>query len=727
MSRQSVLSKSIIENELGALSNTIGEAPKEVKWAPQEANGLTAVIVTWGQVRLEDLGGDDIDTLGNGGNPHVGMLVDFAGDLQASAKAFRPIFRISGGPGYVYAAGFEANGRGHRRYVAIDASQVAARQFEVSLAAILQEDRSLAADDYHLWPKVASETRKLALDTSPALANGILDEVFQQQGSTKLRSHVWSALPLRAIQRLGEDKFSRLDIYGPKTGYPQVRSDIETLIANEPSDPYIAFAYFVHGDIESALTANHAVLIADVLHYAAGYRILQSVLQDSLQVEKANPISQRRTNPASELGALIEDAPDKPFHVNDELQFFNYYPAFHENKALATILPGSAAKLSAAQSHFEEVVRHPSSAIADDAAYMSGWISLQLEKHDQALASYSQAMVIGNGDYAYAALKEVVRELQRRPPQQALGILKQSPVFSKEPALWYAVARSAYRNFDFQQAIEVAKQGLQAFNVPFERLPVTTDLDRILSALERIDPKLVNQINIREMPYLIEASREMLQYEGQLDKVGSQPPEAFERYSKAIIIKYSLLRDPPVDLKTGQPLAPMRTAHNDYRQAAHLIELSLQKIPRDPDYTKLREWLHFRYVRVLTLFAPERIPGAIAAMRQEFPNSPLINDTMAEQVYSDGIVMKDTGAAEKAFMDLLRQYPNGNAVDNAFSWMAITERCAGRDKLAEDLNKEIVHRFPMTRHAVAARARLADPKRFNDPISCGEGQLFYSY
>jgi hypothetical protein len=95
---------------------------------------------------------------------------------------------------------------------------------------------------------VASETHKLALNTSIAIANRVLDEVFAQEASKKLYSHVWAALPLNAVDRLAKGEFSRNDIYGPDSHYTQVRDDIENLIINEPSDPYIAFAYFVHGD-----------------------------------------------------------------------------------------------------------------------------------------------------------------------------------------------------------------------------------------------------------------------------------------------------------------------------------------------------------------------------------------------------------------------------------------------------------------------------------------------
>jgi tetratricopeptide (TPR) repeat protein len=717
-------SKPMIESEIDKLSNVIGSTPKEVTWMTPDSNGTTGVIVTWGDAKLEKLRYTETDILSRGESPHVGILIDFGGDLRASAKAFNPVFRIiGGGPGYVYAAGLDATGRGHRHYIAIDPSQIAARQFEKSLTGILQRDRLLAATDYHLWPEVAIVARKLALQTSTKFANHVLDQVFEREGSTKLRSHVWSALTLGAISHLTDGIFSRFDIYGPKTQHPQIRGDIESVIANDPSDPYIAFAYFVHGDLDKAMTANHADLFSNVLHFGAGYTILLSLLEETLHVTKIDP-KYRRHNELTERLKYSLDEPEQYGHDNNMLRFFNSDQLFRDHKPIETVLPGSASRLVAAQSQFDAVVSDPSTPIADDAAYLSGWISVQLGEPYKALSSYSQAMVVGNGDYSHAALKEVVRELQEQPTEKAITILRQNKVFSTEPALWYAVARSAYRRFEFQRAIDIGEEGLAKFNVPIERLPVSTDLERIQGALERIDSKLVEDLNIRETAYLIQASREMMQYESRLDKMQSESPVAFDSYARAVIVKYSLLRDPPIDPKTGELLAPRKTAHNDYRQAAHLIELSLEKIPRDVNYTKLREWLHFRYVRVLTLFAPERIPLAIAAMQQEFPNSELLDDAIAEQVYADGIVLEDINAAEDAFQELLRQYPNGNAVDNAYSWLAIIERCAGNEQKAKELSKEIIRRFPFSRHAVYARARLAHP---NTHVGCYAGQFFYSY
>jgi hypothetical protein len=51
------------------------------------------------------------------------LLIDFLGNLARSAKAGLPIYRIDGGPGFVWAAGFDRKGRGVVRLAAVDLSR----------------------------------------------------------------------------------------------------------------------------------------------------------------------------------------------------------------------------------------------------------------------------------------------------------------------------------------------------------------------------------------------------------------------------------------------------------------------------------------------------------------------------------------------------------------------------------------------------------------------------
>jgi tetratricopeptide (TPR) repeat protein len=706
------LSTTVIATEIQTLTRVIGESPTKVQYLQQ--TNPAAVIAIWGGIRLEEVGGDDIDTLARGNSPRLGVLVDYVGDLQYSAKHGLPVYRIVGGAGYVYAASVNADGRGTRHYVAVDATRLAVARFDLLLQATLQKDRSLAANDYSLWPDVALITRNLALDTSVQTAEDASDRVFDAMHSDKLRSHVWAMLPLGSIQRLAAHEYSRLDQYGPQTEHPQVRHDIENFLATHPADHFLEFAYYTVGDFQNALATNPNSVISDVLQYGSGYQVMQSLMQDTLGILQAHV--SRTTSPylRDDLKTLAEESPDTKYHVSAILTIVNHYPDLRGGKQFAELLPNFAVRAALARGRFEAVLRQPSSPLADDAAYMLGWLSVQEGQPDRALSYFSQAMTVGNADYLVPALRGVVGVMQQRTAREQINIVESSEVFARQPALWYAAARSAYREFDYAMAIDAAQRGLAAINVSVAQLPVTTDAGRIEAALERINPKFAYDANVKELPYLIEASREILQYQQYLQHAASEPPDAVSERARAIIFKYSQLRDPP-----EEPAHPRPEAHKDLRQAVHMIDMTLKVTAQDGRYAQLREWLYYRKVRSLALFAPELLPGAIAAMASEFPTSKLLNDALAEEVFAEGITMKDPDAAEAAFHQLLDRYPDGNAVDNAYSWMEIILRCSGRIAEAQKINEEIIRRFPYTRHAGYARDRMTHPDRFVDPNNCG--------
>lgn len=97
-------------------------------------------------------------------------------------------------------------------------------------------------------------------------------------------------------------------------------------------------------------------------------------------------------------------------------------------------------------------------------------------------------------------------------------------------------------------------------------------------------------------------------------------------------------------------------------------------------------------------------------MSAEFPTSKLLDDVLAEELFAEGTIKPNLDAARATFNKLVNTYPNGNAIDNAYSWMAIILRCNGQLQEAEKLNREIMRRFPLTRHAVYARRRMDELK-----------------
>jgi tetratricopeptide (TPR) repeat protein len=720
------LSKKIVQREIEDLSKTIDAKPTKVMWIPEDSSDPTSVIAIWGPVTLEELGYDELSQVEAGEDPRAGILVDTVGDLPHSAKEYLPVYRLVGGPGYVYSASFGAGGKGHRHYVAVNAAELAVGQFQHSLRAVLEKDRSQGSNDYRLWPDVAVITRNLARDTSPDTANRALDKIFDEYPSSKLRSHVWSIVPLGTVQRFIARTYWRHDSYGPKTQYPKIRSDAEDLLAREPNDPFIEFAYFVVGDIDGAMKANPNSVIADILHYASGYSIIKSFMRESLDVAKTHVTPKTPAVTQDDLKYLLEDDPDDLENgpggqVNAALRFVNQNPDLFDRKPLTELLTNFSARAAEARTHFEFVLNDPSSPQADDAAYMIGWLELQQGNLDDALAFFSQSLAVGNDDdrdYKPAALKQVVRLLERVPPRQQLSTVETSKVFDQEPSLWYTAARSAYRDFDYALAIDVGLRGLNAIKVPIDPLPVTTDPGPITEALEKINPELTYDLNARELPYLIEASREIVRYQAALNDVGAEDADVFAKKARTIIIKYSLLLDRPEEADGSH--APPPLEHKDLRQALHLIDITLQHTPRDAKFGSLRQWLHYRKVRILTVYAPNLVPDAISGMQQEFPDSELLNDALAEQIFAEGVMLGDVDAAQKTFAELLAKYPDSNGVDNAYSWMTIILRCAGRREEAIEMNNEIIRRFPLTRHAKYALERMADPERWvGSDSGCG--------
>jgi tetratricopeptide (TPR) repeat protein len=694
------LSKDVVQNEIATLSTEINEKPAKIEWLPKDAAAPTAVVVTWGQLLLDEIDGEAAAEISDGKSPHLGVLVDSLGDLKRSAKENLPIYRIRGGSGYVYAASFGTAARGNRHYVAADGAQLRERLYTRSLADIVKEDQSLAADDYHLWPAVAALTRQFSLDTSPDAANAAMDKVFARFQRKKLQSRIWSVLPGGPIQHLAEGEFWPVDIYGPKTEHPQIRQSLQRMLAARPNDPFREFAYFASGDFEGALKANSNSIINDAIHYAIGHTIVEGVLNDAFGVAK----EREKTRPKRPNDGAVDADADDGIAFSGILAYLRANSDLYDGKPLASFVPRFAEQAAVAKGHFESVLRRPKTHHADDAAYFIAWLAFQQDRPAEALTYLAQALVVGNGDYQVAAVRLTLRVIEKRTPSEQFAIVSADPHFSQQAVLWYAVARAAYREFDFLLTIKIVQRALAALKVPLDRLPLTTDPKRIEEALKKIDPSLIDDPNLTELPYLLQAAAEFQQYQEFLQSIAAAPPHKAYGTAHAIIMKYSLLIDP-----ADQPGHPPQLAHRDLRQALHLIDLTLDAVPSGGQHAPLRQWLLYRKVRIFAVYKPEAIHEPIAAIEKEFPGSKVLDDVYAEKLFAQGVMLQDVKGAEATFKLLVRRFPNGNAVDNAYSWMGILYRCAGQKDDAETINREIMRRFSQTRHAKYARARTAKP------------------
>ncbi len=459
------LNRDAVQKEIGDLSQGIGASPTTITWSPDDSTDVTWVFVTWGKARLEEVSGwAEITDF-----PQFGSLVDLLDDPARSLDSYLPIYRLAGGPGYAYAASFDANGMGNRYYVAADPAELSIRHFRSSLRALLHQDRSLAKDDFSLWPDVARATRNLARDTSPDVANRELDAVFDDVGSSKLRSHVWSFLPLGPIQRLEAGQYWRYDVFGPRTKFPDIRRRAQNLIATEPNDPFIEFAYFLLGDFTDALKARPNSPISDVLHYASGYQIVQSLVHEALEAAKSRTTSDTPQETVDDLKGLLAIDPNAPEPedtvpigsglVDGSLVFINRNPELFDNKPLSAVLPDFSGRAAEARAQFEAV--STATPIADDATYMMGWLDLQNGSTDKALSLFARALQVESKhspgqdwdqfawfDYRWGVLKEAVRIVERLPlNQQATTVEFEQVLRCRSLALVYGgtLGVSAFR------------------------------------------------------------------------------------------------------------------------------------------------------------------------------------------------------------------------------------------------------------------------------------------
>src|SRR6266436_4432186 len=102
-------------------SRKFGDSPR-IMQMPHRSGLPDGVIAVWGGVTLEPLDQESIKTLAAGKNPKKGFLIDYLRNFTRSAKEGLPIYRIDGGPGFIWAASFDQKGRGTLRLAAVNVS-----------------------------------------------------------------------------------------------------------------------------------------------------------------------------------------------------------------------------------------------------------------------------------------------------------------------------------------------------------------------------------------------------------------------------------------------------------------------------------------------------------------------------------------------------------------------------------------------------------------------------
>jgi len=109
-----------VDREIQRLSRGFGQA--QILIADPRPGVLHAVLAAWGAVTLTPLDEAAMDALRRGEPIHRGLIAEFIGDANKSARIGLPVYSIGGGPGYLWGASFDDAGKGSLRISAVDAS-----------------------------------------------------------------------------------------------------------------------------------------------------------------------------------------------------------------------------------------------------------------------------------------------------------------------------------------------------------------------------------------------------------------------------------------------------------------------------------------------------------------------------------------------------------------------------------------------------------------------------
>src|SRR5262249_37787160 len=113
-----------VNDDIQRYSRKIGESPRITRM-PQRAGFPNGMLASWGKVELEPLDNDSIKALAEGRRPTTkGYFIDFIGNFARSAKEGLPVYRLSGGAGFVWVASYGRKGHGTLRFLAVDASAI---------------------------------------------------------------------------------------------------------------------------------------------------------------------------------------------------------------------------------------------------------------------------------------------------------------------------------------------------------------------------------------------------------------------------------------------------------------------------------------------------------------------------------------------------------------------------------------------------------------------------
>jgi hypothetical protein len=170
-----------IQDEIDRISRKFGQ-PARIVQMPPRSDLPNAIMAVWGGIKLDKLSVDEVSVVASGGT-HAGLLVSFLGDLERSAKAGVPVYRLAGSAGFLWVATVNQNGKGVLRYLTIDDSKIAASKNNAPQ--VLNNDSS---PETNSSPSPAPQTN--SVPTSPPTQTKTDDSELKQSKQSTEQSNL---------------------------------------------------------------------------------------------------------------------------------------------------------------------------------------------------------------------------------------------------------------------------------------------------------------------------------------------------------------------------------------------------------------------------------------------------------------------------------------------------------------------------------------------------------
>jgi hypothetical protein len=165
--RPAFFSGNDIANEIKRLSTRFGPVSREIR-LPDRDDVYNMRIAIWGKLELEQI---DQQRLAEFQSPRAQtVLIDHLGDVERSRRLGLPVYRLKGGPGFLWSAASNEDGRGHLRFLIFDAAALGAP--------------TAPAIEPVVSPSL-SETPATSAGTAPVVITGTLKEATSAKNEKK--------------------------------------------------------------------------------------------------------------------------------------------------------------------------------------------------------------------------------------------------------------------------------------------------------------------------------------------------------------------------------------------------------------------------------------------------------------------------------------------------------------------------------------------------------------